>query len=107
MSTDTTPCTFPDDRRGGWTGLLDAAKAVLTSTSEPHAIQQRRRQELATNARVLASNVATRVRQKPIPPALIVAGVGIGLVFLLNKRARGAALAAGAFAYDQYRKRLH
>jgi hypothetical protein len=106
MSTDTTPYTFPDNNRGAWTGLVDAVRAVLTSTGEPPAIQQHNRQELATNAKALAGNVVTRVKQKPIPPALIVAGVGIGLVFLLNKRARGAALAAGGFALDQYRRRM-
>jgi hypothetical protein len=31
--------------------------------------------------------------------------VGIGLVFLFSKRARGAAMTAGAIALDQYRKR--
>lgn len=107
MSTDTTPYTFPDNHRGGLSGLIDAVRRVLTSTSEPAALQQLHRQELATNAKALASTVATRVKEKPIPPALIAAGIGLGLVLLLNKRARGAALAAGTFAYDQYRKRLH
>lgn len=105
MSTDTTPYTFPDNNRGTLTGLIDAVRTVLSSYSEPQAAQQHHRQELATNAKALASNVATRVKAKPIPPALIAAGIGVGLVFLFSKRARGAALTAGSFALDQYRRR--
>jgi hypothetical protein len=106
MPTDTTPYTFPDNRRGTVSGLIDAAKAVLKSSGDPVPAQQQHRQELATNAKALAGNVAAQVKAKPVPPLLIAAGVGVGLVFLFSKRARGAALTAGAFALDQYRKRL-
>lgn len=107
MATDTTPYTFPDNRRGTLGGLIDAARAVLGSASEPVASRQHHRRALASNARALAGNVATRVRARPVPPALIAAGIGLGLVFLFSKRARGAALTAGSFALDQYRRRLH
>ena len=103
-TTEPTAYTFPDNNRGGWTGLVDAVRTVLTSTGEPPAIQQHNRQELAANAKALAGSVATQVRQKPIPPALIAAAVGVGLVFLFSKRARGAAMTAGTFALDQARK---
>jgi hypothetical protein len=106
MSTDTSPYTFPDNRRGAWSGLVDAARAMLASSGEPPALRQRHRQDLADNARSLASNVATRVKARPVPPALIAAGLGIGLVFLLSKRARGAALSAGGHALDLYRRRM-
>lgn len=105
-ATDPTAYTFPDNRRGTVAGLIDAAKAVLRSTNEPAPQQQHHREELAVNAKALAGNVATRVKEKPIPPALIAAGIGLGLVFLFSKRARGAALTAGTFALNEYRKRL-
>ncbi|MDP2260499.1 MAG: hypothetical protein Q8J89_12375 [Caulobacter sp.] len=103
MTTDATPYTFPDNRRGTVAGVFDAARALLGSTREPPAARQLHQQELAANAKALAGNVASQVKARPIPPVLIAAG--IGLVFLFSKRARGAALTAGTFALDQYRKR--
>jgi len=105
MTTDTTPYTFPDNRRGTVAGVFDAARALLGSRQEPPAARQHHQQELAANAKALAGNVASQVKARPIPPALIVAGIGLGLVFLFNKRARAAAMTAGTFALDQYRKR--
>lgn len=105
MTTDTTPYTFPDNRRGTVAGVFDAARALLGSTQQPPAARQQHQQELAANARALADSVASQVKAKPIPPALIATGIGLGLVFLLSKRARGAAMTAGAFALSQYRKR--
>lgn len=105
MTTDTTPYTFPDSRRGTVGGVFDAARAFLGARQQPPAARQLHQQELAANARALAGNVASQVKAKPIPPALIAAGIGIGLVFLLSKRARGAAMTAGTFALDHYRKR--
>jgi len=105
MTTDATPYTFPDNRRGTVAGVFDAARALLGSTQQPPAARQQHQQDLAANARALAGNVASQVKAKPIPPVLIAAGIGIGLVFLFSKRARGAALTAGTFALDQYRKR--
>jgi hypothetical protein len=105
MTTDTTPYIFPDNRRGTVAGVFDAARALLGSTRQPPAARQLHQQELAANARALAGNVASQVKARPVPPALVAAAVGIGLVFLFSKRARGAAMTAGAFALDQYRKR--
>ncbi len=105
MTTDTTPYTFPDNRRGTVAGVLGAARGLLGSTRQPVAARQRHQQELAANARALAGNVASQVKARPVPPILIAAGIGIGLVFLFSKRARGSAMTAGAFALDQYRKR--
>ena len=103
MTTDTTPYTSPDNRRGTVAGVFDAARALLGSSREPVARHQHQ-QDLAANARALAGNVASQVKARPIPPVLIAAGIGVGLVFLFSKRARGAALTAGAFALNQYRK---
>ena len=105
MTTDTTPYTFPDNRRGTVAGVFDAARALLGSTRETPAARQLHQQELAANAKALAGNVASQVKAKPIPPVLIAAGIGIGLVLLFSRRARGAAMTAGTFALDQYRKR--
>lgn len=105
MTTDTTPYTFPDHRRGTVAGVFDAARALLRSPQESPATRHLHQQELADNAKALAGNVASQVKARPIPPALIAAGIGIGLVFLFSKRARGAAMTAGTFALDQYRKR--
>ena len=105
MPADTTPYTLPDNRRGTFAGVFDAARALLGSTQEPPAARQLHQQELAANARTLAGNVAASVKSKPIPPVLIAAAVGVGLVFLLSSRARGAAKTAGAFALNHYRKR--
>lgn len=105
MTTDTTPYTFPDNRRGTVAGVFDAARALFGSAQQTPATRQLHQQELADNARALAGNVASQVKAKPIPPVLIAAGIGIGLVLLFSKRARGAAMTAGTFALDQYRKR--
>lgn len=105
MTVDTTPYTFPDNRRGTVAGVFDAARALLGSTQEPPAARQLHQQELTANAKALAGNVANQVKARPIPPILIAAGIGIGLVFLFSKRARGAAKSASAFALEQYRKR--
>ncbi len=104
MTADATPYIFPDNKRGALSGVVDAVRAVLTSTNQPQAIQQHNRQALAANAKALAGAVATRVRRRPVPPALIAAAVGVGLVFLFSKRARGAAAAAGAVALDHVKK---
>lgn len=104
MTAETTSYALPDNRRGTVAGVFDAARALLGSTQEPPAARQLHQQELTANARALAGNVASHVRAKPIPPALIAAGIGIGLVFLFSRRARGAAVHAGAFALDKYRK---
>jgi hypothetical protein len=107
MSSFDTPYTFPEPRRGGLDGLIDAAKTLFRSrddnaTAAPSIAP--RAQEFTDNARVIAGNVATHLKQKPIPPALILLGVGIGLTLLFNKRARDATIAAGGFAFDQYKK---
>lgn len=100
MSGFDTPYTIPT-RRGGLDGIVDAVRDAFRS----HAPEvQARGRELTENARHAAGAVATRVREKPIPPALILLGVGIGLTLLFNKRARGAAIAAGGLAYNQYKK---
>lgn len=104
MTATDAPYTFPDNQRGTLNGVVSAVLELLRSKGAPPATQQQHVQELATNAKALATNVATRVKSKPVPPALIAAGIGIGLVFLFSKRARGAALTAGTFAYDQYKK---
>jgi hypothetical protein len=104
-TTEPTPYTFPDNQRGTVAGLIDAAKALLGSAHQPPAAQELRREDLVVNAKALAENVVTRVKNKPIPPALIAAAVGVGLVFLFSRCARGAALTAGSYAVDQYRKR--
>lgn len=104
MTATDAPYTFPDNQRGTLNGVLTAVLDLLRSRDLPPATQQQHVQELTTNAKALATNVATRVKAKPVPPALIAAGIGIGLVFLFSKRARGAALTAGTFAYDQYKK---
>lgn len=104
MTTTETPYVFPDNQRGTVNGVISAVMELLRAKDAPAATQQLHVQELATNAKALAGNVATRVKSKPIPPALIAAGIGLGLVFLLNKRARGAAVTAGAYAFDQYKK---
>jgi len=104
MTTTETPYVFPDNQRGTVNGVISAVMELLRAKDAPAATQQLHVQELATNAKALAGNVATRVKSKPIPPALIAAGIGLGLVFLLNKRARGAALTAGTYAFDQYKK---
>lgn len=105
MTTDTTPYTFPENRRGTVGGVFDAARALLRSPQEAPATRHLHQQQLADNAKALAGAVASQVKARPIPPVLIAAGLGIGLVFLFSKRARGAAMTAGTFALDQYRKR--
>ncbi|MES2033805.1 MAG: hypothetical protein V4466_06495 [Pseudomonadota bacterium] len=104
MSSFDTPYTMPPARRTGVDGLIDAAKGLFRPREEYPAPGQPRVQEFADNARVVAGNVATHLKQKPIPPALILLGVGIGLTLLFNKRARDATISAGGFAFDQYKK---
>lgn len=101
MSGFDTPYTFPETRRGGIDGLIDAAKNLFLARA-PEV--QARGHDLADRGRAIAEDVATRVRAKPIPPALILLGVGIGLTLLFNKRARDATIAAGGYAFDQYKK---
>lgn len=104
MTATDAPYTFPDNQRGTVNGVISAVLELLRSKDAPPATQQLHVQELTANAKALAGSVATRVKSKPVPPALIAAGIGIGLVFLFSRRARGAALTAGTFAYDQYKK---
>jgi len=114
MSGFDTPYTVPETRRGG-NGLISAAKDLFRSrddtapapapgTAPADGYAPPRGQEFTDNARTIAGNVATHLKQKPIPPALILLGVGIGLTLLFNKRARDATISAGGFALDQYKK---
>lgn len=104
MSSFDTPYTGPQPRRGGVDGLIDAARDLFRSREDTVAAVQERGRELGENARVAAGRVATHVKQKPIPPALILLGVGIGLTLLFNKRARDATISAGGYALNQYKK---
>lgn len=91
---------FQQNHTGSIGDVAKSAKKLFDARKASPTVRQFRKRELESNARALADGV----KAKPIPPLLIAVGIGAAAVLLFNKRARGAALAAGTFALDQYRK---
>lgn len=53
----------------------------------------------------IARRASVEVRKRPVSTGLIAAGIGVGLVFLLSSRARGAAVQAGESLWASLTKR--